>query len=333
VKHTVDSYLAELEERLSPLSEEKRTEIIREYRSHLEAAAAERVPERVSLAALKSPTRLSDSILRTHGVFAQAEKWQVRWLGFYCLVIGGLAAYVVELQTRTQGGIRLQPISLCPFLLILFGLGCLPYYVSCLQARRVLWKPFVVASVVCTSMVGIGIWGLASYQARSLTAPYSVANWSKVDPSELADLHDAIVSIASSGNLLAVDEFKYYYGLSGTKLRRGSRLVLPAPISGGYLVPNSSANLDHPIKFSVTHDAKNAAMIWSENKDRLLLFARNAQGIPASYARGKTVLSLGGAAFSQGTLAFSGLFLVPLACISFACSRYRPIVRRRRGVA
>lgn len=242
-------------------------------------------------------------------------------------------AYVVELQTRTQGGIRLQTIPLGVFLSILFGFGCIPYYVSCQRARRVLWKPFAIASFVCTSLVGIGIYGLASHQARLLTAPYSVADWSKIEPRDLDDLHDSILNIASPGQFSGVDDFKYLYGLNGTKLRRGSRLVLPTPIGGGYLVPNSSANLHHPIKFSVTPDAKSAAITWSENRDRLLLFARNAKGIPALYARGETVLSLGKAAFSQATLAFSGLFLAPLACIGFACSRYRPIVRRRRGVA
>ncbi len=332
MKHTVESYLAELESRLSPLPEEKRKEVIREYQSHFEAAAEERVPERDSLRSLKSPIRLSDSILRTHGVFQNAEKWQVRWLAFYCLVIGGLVAYVVELQTRSQGGIRIQTVPFGLFLSTLFGFGCLPYYVSCLQARRVLWKPLVVASLVCASMVGLGIYGMASYQARLLVAPYMVTDWSKVDPKDLDDLHDSISTIVGSGTQSGVADFKYIYGFVGAKLRRGSRLVLPAPIDKGYLVPNSSAELDGPIRFSVTQDVNLAATTWSENKDRLMLFARNSTGIPAAYARGESVPRSFRAAFSQGTIIFSGLFLVPLGIVGFLCSRVRPIVRRR-GVA
>jgi hypothetical protein len=330
MKHTVESYLSELEARLSPLPEEKRKEIIREYRSHLETAAAEGVSARDSLKALKSPIRLADAVLRTHGVFAQAEKWQVRWLAVYCCVVAGLTWYWLKMSV---GPMRLQPIPLYLFISTLWGFGCLPYYVACFQSRRFLSKPFLGATILITAI----FWGNFAIRSRiiqhKIESSYVSTQLTRTNAKDLKEFGEAVQKISGYSPTSGMGHFSWMYDELKPVLNRGAHLVVAVPMRDGFLAPDSSGDNEQPVKFAVISDQKSAVRLWDENKDRLNRFARNAVVISEMKAMNDYPVRVFHIRHLPGMLRYASYIVLPLGLLGILSSSLRPVVRRPRGVA
>lgn len=330
MKHTVDSYLDELEARLAPLPETKRKEIVREYRSHFDSAATEGVNADAVLKSLVRPTRLSDSILRSHGVFDHAEKWQVRWLIAYCLVVAILVGYML---TFSVGPVRIQALPLYFCLSTLWGFGCLPYYVACLKSRRFLWKPFLAACVVITG----AIWGNFSVRASiihgRIASSFVADDLRHAHPSELKEFSDAILKLASYGKGSGSGHFSWLYEENRPALNRGTHLVTSPSEKGQFLIPDSHPDREQPVKFSIVDDPKVASLRWSENKDRLERFAWNAGIIAKTKELNEYPVPLFHIKHFPAMLRYSAYIFLPLGILGLLFSSFRPPTWRSRRLA
>lgn len=330
MKPTAATYFDELETRLALLSEEKRKEVLREYQSHLDSARAEGISEREFLRSLKSPRRLSDSILQAHGVFAHAEKWQVRWLAVYCIVVALLIAYALKFSV---GSVRLQALPLYAVIATLWGVGCLPYYVACLKSRRFLWKPFAAASLLIVAI----IWGNFAFRAnivhQRIASSYVAAELVKTKPSDLKEFGEAVLKLSSYGSGSGMGHFGWLYEDLQPILNRGSHLVVSDSASGRFLVPDSSPDNDQPVKFGFISDPTLAQNLWEGNKDRLNRFAWNARIISKMKEMNQYPVPLFHIKYLPGMIRYASYIVLPLGLFAILFSSYRPLVRRPRGLA
>ena len=92
MRHTSESYLQELETRLSLLPPVQREEIMAEYRGHVSAALAEGTPERETLRKFGKPSKVAHQFYTTYGVYERFRKSQYIAVAWLCSCVVGVWA-------------------------------------------------------------------------------------------------------------------------------------------------------------------------------------------------------------------------------------------------
>ncbi len=148
MKHTVSSYLEDLEARLPLLSESERKSILAEYRAHMTAEIAAGTPEHEALRKFGKPAKVAHQFYTTYGVYERFRKWQYAALGGMVLYILGLNEYAFGNPVAVLYGH--VPVSHTLWSLSLVIIGPIGYWIMCNRCYGQKLLPLILAWLVFT---------------------------------------------------------------------------------------------------------------------------------------------------------------------------------------
>ena len=270
MRHTSESYLQELETRLSLLPPGQREEIMAEYRGHVSAALAEGTPERETLRKFGKPSKVAHQFYTTYGVYERFRKSQY-------IAVAWLCSCVVGVWAITFG--RDEPIgsvpALTPYLWMsaVMIIAPLPYWILTYRCRGQRALPLLIALLIVvlgttSSQAKFHRYHLATVQINFATLPREES-----EIEALATVSEPLRLISRTAQTTHSPEM---FGAQLSKLQErlepGIKYLHTNPSSKGrYLMPmvfevrlpSTISQLNHQaVKFIRTSSAEVAMRAW-----------------------------------------------------------------------
>jgi hypothetical protein len=270
MKHTLSSYLEDLEARLPLLTEPQRVEIIAEYRAHITAEITAGTPEHEVLRKFGKPAKVAHQFYTTYGVYEWFRKWQFATLAFMAILAVGMNWYAFGNPAKVLNG-SIPPVWL--WNLSYFVIGPMGYWWFTYRCRSQRVIPMLITFFVL--LLGFAMTNLPMANASNGAANVNFALLPKTteEAMSLSAVSTPLEQLAKAA-ANAADSTQFAKLLSSTQqavVDQQRYLRFDRTGSGTFLIPmtesvpakiNGATVNFMAVRFAFTDNSKTALAAW-----------------------------------------------------------------------
>ena len=339
MKHTIDSYLAELENRLSLLSQSQRAEIVTEYQAHISAEITAGTLEREVLRKFGKPAKVAHQFYTTYGVYERFRKWQYAALAFMALLAVGMNWYAFGNPAKALNG-SIPPAWL--WNLFYFVIGPIGYWWFTYRCRNQRVIPILITFFALLS--GFAITNLPMANASNGAANVNFARLPKTaeEAQRLSAISTHLEQLAKAA-ANAADSTQFAKLLSSTQqavVDQQRFLRFNRTGSGTFLIPttesvpakiNGTTVNFMAVRFAFTDNSISALSAWKKRASDIDSLVSQTRPSAIEFTTGLRSYTIWYLLSRSASWVLAGQYLGFVAGVGLLASQLPPRRNRRRS--